>query len=153
MPKKTGKRKSRSFNSKVNKNNYKANIQEILTLLNIDINDNSNQDTPQKDKKIHKKDNNIHKEVENNLGNNAFDKINNIHQKELNSKNNTDLNNLSSIEDISENEINDLENKQLDMITGEDFEYFSDNEYDEKSEKDNLDNTLEEKIEEKALFD
>ena len=102
MPKKTGKRKSRSFNSKVNKNNSKANIQEILTLLNIDINDKSDQDTPKKDKKIHKKDNNIHKEVENNLGNNAFDKTNNIHEKELNSKNNTDLNNHSSIEDISE---------------------------------------------------
>ena len=38
------------------------------------------------------------------------------------------------------------------MITGEVFE-FSNNEYDEKSEKDNFDNILEEKIEEKALID
>ena len=52
MPKKTGKRKSRYNYSKANKNNSKANIQEIFTLLNIDINDNSEQDIPEKDKKI-----------------------------------------------------------------------------------------------------
>ena len=51
----------------MSKNNSKANIQEILTLLNIDINDNSEQDIPEKYKNNHKKDNNIHKEVENNL--------------------------------------------------------------------------------------
>ena len=39
------------------------------------------------------------------------------------------------------------------MIMGVDFEYFSDKEYDEKSEEDNFDNTLEKKIEEKALND
>ena len=39
------------------------------------------------------------------------------------------------------------------MITDDDFEYFSDNEYDEKSEKDHFENSFEEKIEEKALIE
>ena len=85
----------------MNKNSSKANIQEILTLLNIDIKDNSDQDTPEKDKKIPKEDDIIHKESENNLTNNAFDKINNIHKKELNSKNNMNSNSFSTIENIS----------------------------------------------------
>ena len=39
------------------------------------------------------------------------------------------------------------------MITDEDFEYFSENEYEENSENDKFDNTSEEKIEENALID
>ena len=153
MPKKIRERKTHSYNSKVNKNDSEAKIQKIFTLLNIDNNDNSDQYIPEKDKNNHKKDNNIHKEIENNLSINTIDHINNINKKELNSKNNSDLNDLSSLEDISEKEINDLEIKQLDLITDDDFEYFSDNEYDEKSEKDNFENALEEKIEEKALIE
>ena len=61
MSKKTGKTKSRSINSKANQNNSKANIQEIFNLLNIDINDSSEQDIPEKDKNNHNKDKNIHK--------------------------------------------------------------------------------------------
>ena len=67
MPKKKGKTKSRSINSKANQNNSKANIHEIFNLLNIDINDSSEQDMPEKDKNNHNNDKNIHKEVENNL--------------------------------------------------------------------------------------
>ena len=39
------------------------------------------------------------------------------------------------------------------MIIDEDFEYFSENEYEENSENDKFDNTSEEKIEENALID
>ena len=70
-------------------------------MLNIDINDSSEQDIPEKDKNNLNKDKNMHKEVENNLSNNTIDQIININNNEVNSKNNSDLNNLTPLLKIS----------------------------------------------------